>query len=254
MRPNTLRALKAAGTPILNAWLSIPSAFAAEIVAHGGFNAVTVDCQHGLMGYETAVAMMQAIATTDAIPLVRPSQNEPAEIMRLLDGGAYGLICPLISTRAQAEAFVAACRYPPLGGRSIGPARGLLYGGPDYLAHANDEILALAMIETAEGLENLEAIVATPGLDGIYVGPNDLAMSLGRTPVPESDDPVVVEAIARIQAAVAAAGKLSGIFCSGGPGAARRLREGFDLVTPGNDAGLLKAALAQAVAGTLAGR
>ena len=247
MRRNRLRDLHAAGTPILNAWLSIGSSYAAEIVAHGGYHAVTVDCQHGMMGFDVALAMLQAISTTDAIPLVRPASNNAAEMMRYLDAGAYGLICPMVSTREQAEAFVAACRYPPVGERSFGPSRGLLYGGADYAGHANDEILALAMIETAEGLENVEAIVDTPGLDGIYVGPNDFALALGRPVVSESDDPTMVDAIERVRAATVAAGKIAGIFCSGGAGAARRVREGFGLVTPGNDAMLLKGAIAESL-------
>lgn len=248
MRPNHLRELKRDGRPIFNAWLSIGSSYSAEIVAHGGYNAVTVDCQHGMMGWDVAFAMLQAISTTDAVPLVRPSANDPAEIMRWLDAGAYGIICPMISTRAEAEALVSACRYPPVGIRSHGPSRGLLYGGPDYPSKANDEILVLGMIETGEGLANLDEIVATPGLDGIYVGPNDLALALGRPPVSESDEPFVRDAIERVRAATVAAGKIVGIFCSGGAGAAQRLREGFDLVTPGNDATLLKSAIAESLA------
>lgn len=244
MRANTLRTLKAAGKPIVNAWLSIGSSYCAEIVAHGGYDSVTVDAQHGMMGFDVALTMLQAISTTPAIPLVRPARNDPGEIMRWLDAGAYGLICPMISSRTEAEAFVAACRYPPVGVRSFGPSRGLLYGGPDYAARANEEILVLGMIETRQGLDNLDAIVATPGLDGIYVGPNDLALALGRDPRPESDDPVMIEAIERVRAATVAAGGIAGIFCSGGPGAAQRAREGFDLVTPGNDAMLLKGAIA----------
>ncbi len=247
MRRNALRELKAAGRPIINAWLSIGSSYSAEIAAHGGYDAVTVDCQHGMMGFDVALAMLQAISTTAAIPLVRPSRNDPAEIMRWLDAGAYGLICPMISTRTEAEALVSACRYPPIGSRSFGPARGLLYGGADYAAEANREILVLGMIETSQGLDNLADIVATPGLDGIYVGPNDLALALGRDPAPESDDPAMIEAIERIRSAVVAAGKLAGIFCSGGAGARQRVREGFDLVTPGNDAMLLKGAIADSL-------
>lgn len=234
--------------PIFNAWLSIGSSYLAEIVAHGGYDAVTVDCQHGMLGWDAAFAMLQAISTTDAVPLVRPTDNVPGEIMRWLDAGAYGIICPMISTRAQAEALVAACRYPPVGSRSHGPSRGLLYGGADYPAHANDEILVLAMIETREGLENVADIVATPGLDGIYLGPNDLALALGQRPVSESDDPVICDAVERIRSAAQSAGKIAGIFCSGGPGAARRIDEGFDLVTPGNDALLLKGAIAASLA------
>lgn len=253
MRSNRLRAMKAAGTPIVNAWLSIGSSYLAEIVAHGGFDAVTVDCQHGMFGFDTALTMLQAISTTEAVTLVRPSQADPAEIMRWLDAGAYGLICPMISTADQAAAFVSACRYAPLGTRSFGPARGLLHGGADYFPAANEEILTLAMIETAEGLKNLDAILATPGLDGIYIGPNDLAIALGHAPKPESDDARMIETIERIRAATVAAGKMIGIFCSGPAGASQRVREGFDLVTPGNDAMIVKAGMATALAGARGG-
>ena len=246
MRTNTLRTLDAENRTIVNAWLSIGSSYLAEIVAHQGFDAVTVDCQHGMIGFEAALTMFQAISTTSAIPLVRPSRNEPGEIMRFLDAGAYGVICPMISTAADAAELVSSCRYQPVGTRSFGPARGVLYGGSDYALHANDEILVLAMIETADGLANLDAILAVPGIDGVYVGPNDLALALGCAPVPESDDPVMVEAIGRIVAATRAAGRMAGIFCSGGPGAARRAAEGFTLVTPGNDAMLLRTAAAAA--------
>ena len=247
MRKNVIREMKAAGRPIVNAWLSIGSSYSAEIVAHQGFDAVTVDRQHGMMGFETAVAMLQAISTTRAVPLARPSCNDAAEIMRLLDAGAYGIICPMISTRADAQRLVDCCRYPPVGKRSFGPARGLLYGGPDYLAHANDEIVVLAMIETAEGLENVAEIMATPGIDGVYIGPNDLALALGRPPVVESDDPLIVDAIARIRVATTSRGLIAGIFCSGARAAAARVSEGFDLVTPGNDAGALRQVFGEAV-------
>lgn len=250
MRANALRAMKAAGTPVVNAWLGIPSSYAAEIVCHAGYDAVTVDGQHGMIGFDTALTMLQAISTTAAVPLARPSGLVPGEIMRWLDAGSYGIICPMISTRADAEALVAACRYAPQGGRSYGPARGLLYGGADYFAHANAEILVLAMIETAEGLANLDAIVATPGLDGVYIGPNDLCIALGLPPVSESQEPAAVAAVEAIRAACAAAGKWAGIFCSGGAGAAGRVAQGFDLVTPGNDVTLLRGAATAASTAT----
>lgn len=244
MRPNRLRALHRAGTPIVNAWLSISSAYVAELVAHQGFDAATVDLQHGMAGFEGAVAMFQAIATTGAIPLARPSENHPPEVMRLLDAGAYGIIAPMVSTRADAERLVSACRYPPVGKRSFGPGRGLLYGGADYFQNADAEIMALAMIETREGLANLDAILDTPGLDGIYVGPNDLAIELGHAPRAEHDHPDVVAAVARIREAVSVRGLVAGIFCSDGAAAARRVEEGFHLVTPGNDAALLRGVMA----------
>lgn len=247
MRANPLKRWPGERGAIVNGWLSIGSSYAAEIVAHGGFDAVTVDCQHGMMGWETALVMLQAISTTSATPIARCAANDPAAIMRLLDAGAYGIICPMVSTRDDAERFVAACRYPPLGCRSFGPSRGLLYGGADYFKYADGEILTLAMIETVQGIENLEDIVATPGLDGVYVGPNDLAVALGYPPVPESDEPHMMDAVERIRSAASDAGKMTGIFCSGGAGAAMRAAQGFDLVTPGNDAMLLKGAIAAAM-------
>ncbi len=247
MRLNKLRALKSAGVPIINAWLSIGSSYAAEAIAHQGFDAATVDCQHGMIGFETALTMLQAISTTDAVPLVRPAALDPAAIMRFLDAGAYGVICPMISTAADAQALVRACRYPPHGNRSCGPARGLLYGGADYVEHANAELLVIAMIETSEGLENLDAILAVPGLDGIYVGPNDLSLALGYRPENESAVPVVRDAIELVRARTVAAGHIAGIFCSDGNAAAMRIAQGFDLVTPGNDAALLRNAMRTAV-------
>ena len=239
--------MKAAEEPVVNAWLSIPSSYAVESIVHQGFDAATVDCQHGMMGFEGALAMLQAISTTSVVPLVRPSGLHPSEIMRYLDAGSYGIICPMISTVEDARALVSACRYPPHGTRSFGPARGLLYGGTGYLDGANEEILVLAMIETCEGLKNLDAILAVPGLDGIYVGPNDLSLAMGLRPANESVEPAVVDAIERTRAMTVAAGKIAGIFCSDGPAAAGRIQEGFDLVTPGNDAALLRRVMAQAV-------
>ncbi|RVQ64620.1 2,4-dihydroxyhept-2-ene-1,7-dioic acid aldolase [Croceicoccus ponticola] len=250
MRPNTLRRLKAEGKPIVNAWLSIGAPYAAEAIAHQGFDAATIDCQHGMIGFDTAIAMLQAVSSTPAIPMVRPSGLAPAEIMRFLDAGSYGVICPMISTADDAARLVAACRYPPKGVRSFGPARGMLYGGADYLDHANDEILVLAMIETREGLDNLDTILDVEGLDGIYVGPNDLGLALGHRPLNEPEDGPVAEAIEHVRAATNVRGLISGIFCSNGTAAAMRVAQGFDLVTPGNDAALLRATMADAVKAT----
>lgn len=247
MRANPLRAMKAEGRPIVNAWLSIGSAYAAENIAHQGFDAATIDCQHGMIGFETALTMLQALSSTPATPMVRPSRLDPGEIMHYLDAGSYGVICPMISTAADAAALVSACRYPPAGTRSFGPARGLLYGGVDYRDHANEAIVVLAMIETLEGLDNLEAILAVPGLDGIYVGPNDLGLAMGAEPANEPALGPVAAAIEKVRERTRAKGKIAGIFCSDGEAAARRVAEGFDLVTPGNDAALLRRTMAYEV-------
>lgn len=252
MRPNLIQQRFRAQQPVVNAWLSIPSSYSAEVVARQGYHAVTVDLQHGMMDFETAMAMLQAIGSTDATPLVRCSAVDGPQIMRLLDAGAYGVICPQVDSPELAQRFVAACRYPPAGTRSFGPARGVLYGGADYFDHANTHVLAIAMIESCEALDALDAILDTPGLDGIYVGPNDLALSLGARPGTEHDTRVA-NAIARILAAARQRGLLAGIFCSDEKLARQRLAEGFHLVTPGNDAAILAQACKSRMQYTLAG-
>lgn len=247
MRRNTLRQLWQQQEAAVCAWLSISSSYSAEIIAHSGYDAVVVDLQHGMLGIDAAIPMIQAISTSHAIPMARVSKNDPALIMSLLDAGVYGVICPMISSAQDAAAFVAACRYPPLGNRSFGPARGLLYGGMDYFQHANTEILTFAMIESVEGLDKVQEIAAVPGLDGLYIGPNDLALALGKLPGCEHDDADVMNAIATIRYAAHSNGLVAGIFCASGDLAARRIAEGFALVTPGNDASLLRAAAQNAL-------
>src|SRR5436190_23739160 len=151
MRPNRLKQIWAEGRPVINAWCNIGSPFVAEAVASQGWDAVTIDTQHGLTGYSEMVAMLQAIAASEVTPLVRVSWNAPGEIMKALDAGAQGIICPMINSRAECEAFVQACRYPPDGYRSFGPTRAAMIAGADYAAEANGEILTFAMIETAGG-------------------------------------------------------------------------------------------------------
>lgn len=247
MRKNRVKHLLAEGKPVTNAWLSIPSGYLAEGAGHQGFDSVTVDLQHGMIGFETAVTMLQAISSTPAMPLVRAPTNEAGTIIHLLDAGAYGVICPMISTPTEAEDFVAACRYPPKGRRSFGPARGKLYGGADYFEEANGEIMTIPMIETAQALENLDAILAVAGVDMIYVGPNDLALDLGEKPGAELNGGTTAKAISYILERAKAARVSTGIFCSDASLAGKRLREGFDLVTPGNDFALLMGAMSAAV-------
>lgn len=236
MRKNTLKQMIRTDDPVLNAWLSIPSGYLAEGAGHQGFHSVTVDLQHGLIGFETAISMLQAISATPAIPLVRAPSSEPDTIMHLLDAGAYGVICPMISTAAAAADFVAACRYPPEGNRSFGPARAKLYGGEDYFESANAEIMAIPMIETAEAVQNIDDILSVLGVDMIYVGPNDLALGLGEKPGAEwQEGSETAKAIAYIVQRAKAAGVPTGIFCSDGTCSKRRLDDGFNMVTVGND-------------------
>ena len=178
MKENTLKTRWQQGQHTINGWCVIPSPWSAEVMANQGWDSLTVDLQHGLIHYETALQMFQAISTTNVFPLARIPWNEPGIIGKLLDAGAYGLICPMVNTRAECEAFVGACRYPPLGYRSYGPLRASVYAGDDYFEHANNHVLTLAMIETAQAVSNLDEILSVPGLDAIFVGPADLNISL----------------------------------------------------------------------------
>lgn len=235
MRRNKLKQLIQEQSAIINGWLAIPSGYSAEIVGHQGYDAVTVDLQHGMIDFASALSMLQALSATPTVPLVRVQDNNPAQIMRMLDAGAYGIICPMISTAEQAAQFVAACRYPPYGVRSFGPARGLLYGGADYPQHANQEILTLAMIETREGLANLDAILATDGLDGVFIGPNDLSLTLTGSASAESQHPDMLAAVERVVSRCREQQKLAGIFCTSGDAARLRIEQGFQFVSPAND-------------------
>lgn len=248
MRPNQLKNLWQNGDAAINAWLTIPSAFTAELMAHQQFDSLTIDMQHGLMGYDTAVAMLQAISTTAATPLVRVPWNDPGDIMRMLDAGAYGIICPMINSRAEAEQFVRAVRYPPHGQRSYGPVRARLYAGDDYVAHANNTILAFAMIETAEALARVDEIVSTPGLDAIYVGPADLSFSLTGRVQSDYTDPDLLGALDTIVAACRRHNVVAGMHTSSTAFALRMISRGFQFVTILADATYLEKAAADIVA------
>ena len=247
MRKNELRTRLANGGTALNAWLSLANSYSAEIMAHQGFDSVTVDLQHGAVDYQAAVGMLQAISTTAAVPMVRVPWNEPILTLKLLDAGAYGVICPMINSKAQAEAFVDACRYPPLGSRSFGPNRAVLYGGADYWRHANEEILLFAMVETLDGLAELENIASVSGLDGIYVGPSDLSFSMGKVPSLDPQDEEVVRAIRHIAETARKKGKYAGVHTDGAKTALRRFDDGYQFCTILNDARLLANAAGAAV-------
>lgn len=247
MRPNQLRDNRAKQRGSVNGWLAIPHAFSAETMAHQGWDSLTLDMQHGLIDYAAAVNMLTAIASTDTCALVRVPWLEPGMIMRMLDAGAGGIICPMVNNAADAQRLVSAMRYPPQGQRSFGPIRALLHYGADYAEHANHDTLALAMIETHQALDNLEQILSTPGLDGIYIGPADLSLSLGRTPRFDQEDPLVVDAISHILERTKAHGLYAGIHNGSAAYARRMLAQGFDLVTIASDARLMAAAAQQAL-------
>ncbi|MDP4026668.1 aldolase/citrate lyase family protein [Methylobacterium sp. NEAU 140] len=243
MRANRVRECWDAGRAAVSAWLSIGNSYSAEIVGWTGVDCVVVDLQHGMTDVQAMIGMLQAISSTPATPFVRVPSLDPPLLMKVLDAGAYGVVCPMVDSAEQAALFVRATTYPPRGLRSFGPTRGLLYGGADYVAHADATLVRLAMIETAAGLAAVEAICATQGVDGIFIGPNDLGLALDAGASADPSDPVVIAAIARCVAAAKAHGKHVGIFCPSGAVAARRSAEGFDFVVPNSDANLLRTAV-----------
>ncbi len=236
MRKNKLRQIVKDGGNIVNGWSAIPNAYAAEVYAHAGWDSVTIDLQHGPVDFQAALGMLQAISTTDAVPLCRVPWNDAAIIMKLLDAGSYGLICPMINTKEEAEQFVSFGRYPPLGTRSMGPNRAVQYAGADYWQGANTECLLFAMIETKAGLKNLDAILSVKGLDGVYVGPSDLSMAFGKPPTLDPSDGEVIAAIEEIAKVTRSKGLIAGVHTDGPATAKKRMGQGYNFLTLMNDA------------------
>ncbi len=244
MRENTVKRAWRDGKVTYGGWLSIASSFSAEVMAHQGFDYVCVDMQHGVIDYQAAVTMLQAISTTSAIPFVRVPWNEPGIIGKVLDAGAYGVIIPLVNSRAQAEAAVGACRYAPEGYRSYGPVRAAYYAGADYASHANAEIACIPMIETATALAQLDEILAAPGIDAVYVGPADLSLTLGLPPRMDHDDESFQQARLRIAEACRGRGIVAGIHASASL-APKHVEAGYQMITISSDLGSMAGAAAQ---------
>ena len=236
MRKNKLRELFKEGKAAINGWLEIPSSFSAEVMSHQKWDSLTLDMQHGAINNSNILEMLQAISTTNVVPMVRLNWNEPGQAMKVLDAGAYGVICPMISNRKQTEKFVQACMYPPKGYRSFGPTRGFMYGGKDYVDNANDEILKIAMIETKEALEKLDSIMSTPGIDGIYIGPADLSLAIGQKPgFDKPKDHPTYEQILNILNHAKKHNLVAGIHNATPEYAKKMIDIGFQIVTIGSD-------------------
>ncbi len=241
MRKNKLKELFKKGKPIFNSWLAIPSSFSGEVMANQNWDSLTIDMQHGLINYADAVKILQAISTTSVTPIARVNWNEPGQIMKILDAGCYGIICPMVSNRKEAEKFVQACNYPPKGYRSFGPIRASIYGGSDYAKHANDEILKLAMIETKEALEKLDEILDTPNLDGIYIGPADLSLAVGEEPgFDKAENTKAYKEILRILESAKKRNLFTGLHNGTPEYALKMIEKGFNLVTVGSDSRYLE--------------
>lgn len=245
MIENALKLSWARGRPTINGWLSIGNSFSAEVMAAQGYDSLTADIQHGVVDYRDAVLAFQAMRASGTTPMARVPWLEPGIIMKVLDAGAYGVVCPMINNREQAERLVSYCRYPPLGTRSFGPTRANISAGADYYANANGQVICLAMVETLEAYENLSEIVTTPGLDGVYVGPADLTLGLTNgllAPGFDRTEKEMIEAIKSIAGRATEAGIRAGLHCGSPVYAAKAIGWGYDMVTISSDARLLAAA------------
>ncbi len=241
MRTNTIKEIWAQGGAVLNGWCSIPSSFSTEIMAHQGFDSITIDMQHGLVDYQVATTMLQAISTTPVIPFTRVPWSDPARLMKILDAGSYGVICPMINTPEDADNLVRACKYPPWGFRSFGPVRAKYYGGGpthgggDYHHFADTETLVIPQIETRQAIQNLAAILDVRGIGAIYIGPSDLSMALGKEPRKGQRDPEVIEAIQTILDTAKRHGIPAGIHTNSTEVAVEMIERGFQLVSLQSD-------------------
>ena len=240
--PNPLRAVVSEGRAALGLWMTVPGSIGAEILAGAGVDYVCVDQQHGVIDYDSMVPMVQAIRAEGAAPITRVLSNDPFLIMKAFDAGAWGVVVPLINDAEEAARAVSACRYPPRGMRSYGPVRAAGVIGSRDPEDLGGEVLCLVMVETREALERVEEIAATPGLDGIYIGPADLALSLGLSPTLDIQEGEHAEAVERIREACHTNGIAAGIHSASGEWARRHVEAGFDIVTVATDAAILRAA------------
>ncbi len=231
--PATLAARLEEQAAVFGAWLFLREPVAAEMATKAGYDYVCVDMQHGLMDLNTMMTMLAHIDTGNAFPIVRTTILDPGLMGRIIDAGALGVIVPMVNTVDQAEAAVAACRYAPVGNRSVGPiGAGIRFGGSYF--QAGNDVSVIPMIETIEAVENVEAIAAVPGIEALYVGPADLSLSMGLPMGMDQTDPAFDAALRRVTAACEANGVVPGVQAS--PDLVEKRREqGFTMITVGYD-------------------
>jgi len=242
MRPNTLKRRLLDRQPSRGLWLSLPSVAAARLLARLEFDWLLIDVEHGPIGVETMTQMVAAIADAGRAPIVRLAQGNVENIKRALDAGAWGIIAPMVNSKEEAEAVVAAAKFPPMGQRSFGSAwAGLTFGlsMPEYRREANAQTIVFVQVESAAALGELPGILGVRGLDGVFVGPVDLSISLGLEPNPENPHPILRDALQKILQAAYAHGLPVGIYCSSPQAAAERIRQGFLMVNVASDVGAL---------------
>jgi 4-hydroxy-2-oxoheptanedioate aldolase len=232
MRANHVKRRLAAGEPSIGTWLALPTPEGAEYVSHLGFDWLVVDCEHNPVDIRTLAQMFIAMSGSTTAPMVRIPSNGHENFKRALDSGAWGVVVPMVNSRAEAELAAAAMRYPPQGNRSVAGGRAPLSfdtSVEEYYRHANDELLLVIQIEHIQGVEQADEILSVPGVDACFIGPNDLAASMGiGIGVPlESDHPRLVEAVDHVRATCVKYGVAPGIHASSAEGVNQRIKEGF---------------------------
>lgn len=253
MKTNHVRAKLKRGESSIGTWLTLPDPVAARLMARVGFDWLTVEMEHTPINLETAVQSLAVIAAEGVAPLVRVPWNTGENLKRVLDNGAWGVVVPMVNSRAEAEAVVEATRYPPLGSRSVG---GQLHAASfdtdpaTYYARANQEILVVLMMEHIRAIEAADDICRVPGVDAVFVGPNDLCNSMGKAPVFDSQDKDFVQAVQHVLTTATRHGVAPGIHVLDAAAAERRLQEGFQFIAITSEAGMMLAK-AREIAGAL---
>jgi 4-hydroxy-2-oxoheptanedioate aldolase len=242
----------AAGEIVYTGWCGLPSPLVAETIAREGFPAVTLDSQHGLWDLAGLLTGIAAVRQGAAAPIVRVPVGDFGTVSRVLDFGAEGVIAPMINTAADARAFAAAAKFPPIGERSWGPHRAMTLAGmadmKAYLREGNDYVVTLAMIETPTALDNLDAILATPGIDAVFVGPSDLSITLTHGAELDPHSAPVEKALDRMVAACRKAGKIAGLYCANAERAVACAKRGIRFMAVGSDLAFLRAGTSAQVA------
>jgi 4-hydroxy-2-oxoheptanedioate aldolase len=238
MKKNSVKAALKAGKPQVGTWLSLGNVFATRFMARSGFPWLTVDLEHSPIDWSDASICFAAIAEAGCVPIARVPRGDHDHIKRVLDGGAMGIVVPMVNTVAEAKAAIAAAKYPPIGNRSVGGALHALNfdaTAGDYYKHANDEILVILQTESPEGVANAEAIYSLPGVDAIFVGPNDLQAQMRG---PDGIDPTAAELEAMLQQVLAAGKKTGtpvGLHVQSTDDVQRRIAEGWQFIAIGSE-------------------
>jgi 4-hydroxy-2-oxoheptanedioate aldolase len=242
MKTNPVRAKLNQGHPSIGTWLTLPDPLAARMMASVGFDWLTVELEHTPTSLETAATIFALVSASGSVPLVRVPWNTGENIKRVLDTGAWGIVVPMVNSRAEAEAAVAAARYAPRGNRSIGGQLHAVNFETDpatYYARANDEILVVLMVEHVKAIEAADEILSVPGIDVVFIGPNDLHHSLGKPPAFESDHPAFTDALAHVLKMARKHGVAPGIHVADAAAAQRRLAQGFQFIAVASEAGMM---------------